>query len=90
MPAQVTIYTRKWCGYCTAAERLLKDKGVALGALSAQIQGSLDGIAEEGRLKVEREAVSKALGVLRSSGSIQTSRLRVVIRDLEALRERVR
>ena len=29
MPAQVTIYTRKWCGYCTAAERLLKDKGVA-------------------------------------------------------------
>jgi glutaredoxin 3 len=28
MPAQVTIYTRQWCGYCTAAERLLKDKGV--------------------------------------------------------------
>jgi glutaredoxin 3 len=29
MPAQVTIYTRKWCGYCTAAERLLASKGVA-------------------------------------------------------------
>ncbi|MGN6106345.1 MAG: glutaredoxin 3 [Kofleriaceae bacterium] len=29
MPAQVKIYTRKWCGYCTAAERLLEDKGVA-------------------------------------------------------------
>ena len=29
MPAQVKIYTRQWCGYCTAAERLLKDKGVA-------------------------------------------------------------
>ncbi len=29
MPAKVTIYTRQWCGYCTAAERLLKDKGVA-------------------------------------------------------------
>jgi glutaredoxin 3 len=29
MPAQVTIYTRHWCGYCTAAQRLLKDKGVA-------------------------------------------------------------
>jgi len=28
MPAHVTIYTRQWCGYCTAAERLLKDKGV--------------------------------------------------------------
>ena len=29
MPANVKIYTRKWCGYCTAAERLLTDKGVA-------------------------------------------------------------
>ena len=29
MPARVTIYTRQWCGYCTAAERLLKGKGVA-------------------------------------------------------------
>jgi glutaredoxin 3 len=29
MPAHVRIYTRKWCGYCTAAERLLKAKGVA-------------------------------------------------------------
>lgn len=29
MPAKVMIYTRKWCGYCTAAERLLRSKGVA-------------------------------------------------------------
>ena len=29
MPAEVKIYTRKWCGYCTAAERLLSRKGVA-------------------------------------------------------------
>ncbi len=29
MSAQVKIYTRQACGYCTAAERLLKDKGVA-------------------------------------------------------------
>jgi glutaredoxin 3 len=29
MPAQVTIYTRQWCSYCTAAQRLLTDKGVA-------------------------------------------------------------
>lgn len=28
MPARVTIYTRQWCGYCTAAERLLKGKGI--------------------------------------------------------------
>jgi glutaredoxin 3 len=28
MPAHVKIYTRQWCGYCTAAERLLKSKGV--------------------------------------------------------------
>jgi glutaredoxin 3 len=29
MPAEVKIYTRKWCGYCSAAERLLRAKGVA-------------------------------------------------------------
>ncbi len=26
--AQVTIYTRKFCGFCTAAKRLLDQKGV--------------------------------------------------------------
>jgi CRP-like cAMP-binding protein len=35
-----------------------------------------------------REAVSKALGVLRASGWVRTSRLRVVILDLDALRSR--
>lgn len=29
MPAEVKMYTRQWCGYCVAAERLLKRKGVA-------------------------------------------------------------
>jgi glutaredoxin 3 len=28
MAAQIKMYTRKWCGYCTAAERLLDGKGV--------------------------------------------------------------
>jgi alkylation response protein AidB-like acyl-CoA dehydrogenase len=41
--------------------KIVKDKGIALGALSAEIQTFLDSIAEEGRLKVEREAVAKAL-----------------------------
>ena len=27
--ANVTIYTRKFCGFCTAAKRLLEKKGVA-------------------------------------------------------------
>lgn len=27
--ADVTIYTRDWCGYCAAAKRLLDEKGVA-------------------------------------------------------------
>jgi len=35
-----------------------------------------------------REAVSKALGVLRSAGEIRTSRMSVVVRDLPALRRR--
>jgi glutaredoxin 3 len=29
MAAQIKMYTRRWCGYCTAAERLLDTKGVA-------------------------------------------------------------
>lgn len=26
--ADVTIYTRDWCGYCSSAKRLLDEKGV--------------------------------------------------------------
>ena len=29
MAAHVKLYTRRWCGYCTAAERLLTEKGAA-------------------------------------------------------------
>jgi CRP/FNR family transcriptional regulator, cyclic AMP receptor protein len=35
-----------------------------------------------------REAVSKALGMLRSAGEIRTSRMSVVVKDLDALRRR--
>lgn len=28
MAAQIKMYVRKWCGYCTAAEHLLDEKGV--------------------------------------------------------------
>ena len=28
MAAQVKIYTRDWCGYCTSALRLLNNKGI--------------------------------------------------------------
>ena len=28
MPAHVKMYTRQWCGFCSAAERLLNQKGV--------------------------------------------------------------
>jgi len=41
--------------------KIVRDRGVALGALSAEIQGFLDSTADEGRLKVEREAVGRAL-----------------------------
>jgi hypothetical protein len=41
--------------------KIVRDKGVGLSALSAEIQALLDSIAEEGRLKVEREAVGRAL-----------------------------
>ncbi|MEO6503083.1 MAG: acyl-CoA dehydrogenase [Jatrophihabitantaceae bacterium] len=41
--------------------KIVRDKGVGLTALSSEIQALLDSIADEGRLKVEREAVSRAL-----------------------------
>ena len=35
MPAKVKLYTRRWCGYCTAAERLLRQKGVDFEQIDA-------------------------------------------------------
>jgi glutaredoxin 3 len=33
--ASVKIYTRAWCGYCTRAVRLLRDKGVPFEEIDA-------------------------------------------------------
>lgn len=33
--SRVTIYTRRFCGYCTAAKALLKEKGVAFDEIDA-------------------------------------------------------
>jgi alkylation response protein AidB-like acyl-CoA dehydrogenase len=41
--------------------KIVRDRGQALRALSVEIQAFLDSIAEVGRLKVEREAVGRAL-----------------------------
>ncbi len=41
-----------------------------------------------GWIGASREAVSKALGALRAAGEIRTSRMSVVVRDLDALRRR--
>ena len=35
MAAHVKIYTRRWCGYCTAAERMLTQKGVEFEQIDA-------------------------------------------------------
>ncbi|WP_316862827.1 glutaredoxin 3 [uncultured Cohaesibacter sp.] len=39
--ADVVIYTRKMCGYCTAAKRLLGDKGVAFREFDATFDAGL-------------------------------------------------
>jgi glutaredoxin 3 len=31
----VTIYTRQFCGYCTAAKRLLRDRGITFVEIDA-------------------------------------------------------
>ena len=39
--ADVTLYTRQFCGYCTAARRLLDKKGVAYRELDATFSQEL-------------------------------------------------
>ena len=36
--ADVTIYTRQYCGYCSAAKRLLSAKGVAFREIDATVE----------------------------------------------------
>jgi CRP/FNR family transcriptional regulator, cyclic AMP receptor protein len=56
------------------------------GAVRIALPLSQDELA--GWIGASREAVSKALGVLRTAGWIRTSRLQVVVLDLEALKDR--
>ncbi len=44
----VIIYTRKFCGYCTAAKRLLSEKGVAFEEIDAT------GVPEKRNEMIER------------------------------------
>lgn len=41
MSAKVKIYTREWCGYCTAALQLLEKKGVDFEHIDASGQPEL-------------------------------------------------
>ena len=36
--AEIIIYTRQLCGYCTAAKRLLQSKGVAFREIDASFE----------------------------------------------------
>jgi CRP/FNR family cyclic AMP-dependent transcriptional regulator len=56
------------------------------GAVRIALPLSQDELA--GWIGASREAVSKALGVLRTAGWIRTSRLQVVVLDLDSLKER--
>jgi alkylation response protein AidB-like acyl-CoA dehydrogenase len=55
--------------------KIVRDRGRALGALSAEIQQFLDSIAEEGRVKVEREAVGRALAEVGQMVAAMTGQL---------------
>jgi glutaredoxin 3 len=41
MAVTVTIYTRAWCGYCTAAKELLDAKGVAYTEIDTEADPEL-------------------------------------------------
>jgi len=38
---EITIYTRKFCGYCSAAKSLLKSKGAKFNELDATMNSKL-------------------------------------------------
>jgi len=38
---EITIYTRKFCGYCSAAKSLLKSKGAKFNELDATLNSKL-------------------------------------------------
>ena len=46
--AEILIYTRDWCGYCTRAKRLLERKGVDYEEIR------IDGDYEQMRVMMER------------------------------------
>jgi alkylation response protein AidB-like acyl-CoA dehydrogenase len=59
--------------------KIVRDRGVALRALSTEIQAFLDSIADEGRLKMEHGAVGRAMSevgamVAAMVGQLQSSR----------------
>lgn len=39
--SEVVIYTRKFCGYCSAAKRLLEEKGVAFKEFDASFDPAI-------------------------------------------------
>jgi len=39
--SEITIYTRKFCGYCSAAKSLLKSKGAKFNELDATMNAKL-------------------------------------------------
>jgi glutaredoxin 3 len=45
---RVTIYTRQFCGYCTAAKRLLRDRGIEFEEVDAT------GVPEKRNEMIER------------------------------------
>ena len=39
--SDVTMYTRRFCGFCTAAKQLLSDKGVAFKEIDATVDPAM-------------------------------------------------
>jgi alkylation response protein AidB-like acyl-CoA dehydrogenase len=62
--------------------KIVRDKGVALAAVSAEIAGLLESIADEGRLKEERQAVAEALDNFRAMTAAMVGQLTSAREDI--------
>jgi alkylation response protein AidB-like acyl-CoA dehydrogenase len=62
--------------------KIIRNRGAALGAVSAEIATFLESIADEGRLKEEREAVQKALENVGGMAAAMTQQLMAAREDV--------
>ena len=70
--APITMYTRSWCPYCTAAKRLLRGKGLSFTDIDIEAQSGAD-VAAALRLSVAAVYRARSRVVARLKELVQSA-----------------